>query len=273
MSISGKDGIKAVVMPTFNGKDEVFRVFRTKFGAYARVKGFDKVMSGAEKVPAWDKAAKTTAEDEAETKNNLGYALLLLSIDGKAFPLVQSAVMAKQPEGDLCEAWNTLIRVYESRTEEAKVDLTTEYHNYALESFKTDPEMWFNELKEKRNRLRLMGDLISDTQEIAHILSKMPSEYDHVVATTYQLMTAAPTTVTLESIKESVRRFWKKRHSSEGQKKSSEEAFFTKKFKGNCNKCGKQGHKGADCWSSKKKYSDSNNSGAGEKKIPTNELV
>ena len=36
-------------------------------------------------------------------------------------------------------------------------------------------------------------------------------------------------------------------------KKDPEEAFFAKKFKGPCNKCGKQGHKGANCWSKKGK--------------------
>ena len=36
-------------------------------------------------------------------------------------------------------------------------------------------------------------------------------------------------------------------------KKDPEKAFFAKKFKGTCNKCGKQGHKGADCWSKKGK--------------------
>ena len=36
-------------------------------------------------------------------------------------------------------------------------------------------------------------------------------------------------------------------------KKDPEEAFFAKKFKGTCNKFGKQGHKGADCWSKKGK--------------------
>jgi hypothetical protein len=33
--------------------------------------------------------------------------------------------------------------------------------------------------------------------------------------------------------------------------KDPEEAFFAKKFKGICNKCGKQGQKGPDCWSKK----------------------
>ena len=34
-------------------------------------------------------------------------------------------------------------------------------------------------------------------------------------------------------------------------KKEADEAFFTKKFQGNCSKCGKQGHNGANCWSKK----------------------
>lgn len=81
---TSKDNIKAAAMPTFNGADEGFRVFMTKFAAYAKVKEFHKVMTGVEKVPAWDQATKTKDEEEAETKNNLGYALLLLSGDGKA---------------------------------------------------------------------------------------------------------------------------------------------------------------------------------------------
>lgn len=227
MSGSKDSSIKSVSTPTFSGADEGYRVFSAKFTAFARVKGFDKVMSGAEKVPAWDKASKSTDEEEAEKKNNLGYALLLLSVDGKAFPLVQTSVTTDQPEGDLHEAWKALKKVYDPTSAKAKVDLTTEYHNHVLTSFKSDPELWFNELKEKRNRLSLMGDTISDTQEMAHILSKMPGEYKNIVSTTYQLMAAAPTNVTLDSIKESVRQYWKANKDTDN-KKSGEEAFFTR---------------------------------------------
>ena len=39
-------------------------------------------------------------------------------------------------------------------------------------------------------------------------------------------------------------------------KKDPKELFFAKKFKGTCNKCGKLGHKGANCWSKKGKEAE-----------------
>lgn len=65
--------------------------------------------------------------------------------------MVQTAVTTKeQPEGDLHEAWKVLEASYDPVTAKAKVELTTEYHNNALKNVKTDPDIWFNELKDTR---------------------------------------------------------------------------------------------------------------------------
>ena len=60
-----------------------------------------------------------------------------------------------------------------------------------------------------------------------------------------------PAQVTAENLKGAIRDRYKYMKLSGAIKKEPDEAFFTKKVKGNFIKCGKQGHKGADCWSKK----------------------
>ena len=112
-----------------------------------------------------------------------------------------------------------------------------------------------------------MGSDISDEDMIAHLMHKVSSkEYESVVAYVQTMMRTNPAQITGENLKGVIRDRYKYMKLSGAIKKKPDEAFFTKKFKGNCSKCGKQDHKGADCWSKKGSEGKEGEEGAGTDK-------
>ena len=49
LTMSASDANESVSLPTFNGKEEAFQVWWTKFKAFATAKGFIAVLTGKEK--------------------------------------------------------------------------------------------------------------------------------------------------------------------------------------------------------------------------------
>ena len=130
--------------------------------------------------------------------------------------------------------------------------LKQDFANCAPKNGKTDPDAWFNELDDHKIRLGIMGSGISDEDMITHLMRKVSlKEYKSVVAYVQTMMRMNLARVTVENLKGAIRDRYKYMKLSGAIKKEPDEAFFTKNFKGTCNKCGKQGHKGTDCWSKK----------------------
>jgi hypothetical protein len=132
-----------------------------------------------------------------------------------------------------------------------RVDLEKDFRNCVLKSVRTEPDGWFNELEGIRFRLGTLGSSIDDDTILAHLLNSLPKDYGSLQQAQRSLLEIETETgrhVTVESLKRAIRNAHKDMKS---RSKVPEEAFFAKKFKGTCNKCGKQGHKGPDCWSNK----------------------
>ena len=86
------DANKSVTLPTFNGKDEAFQVWWTKFRAFATAKGFVAALTGAEKgdLPMTEAQAldKTDAAEKkkikARERNSLAMAYMLQAFKADA---------------------------------------------------------------------------------------------------------------------------------------------------------------------------------------------
>ena len=150
---------KGLECPKFSGKDEEYQVWITKFEAYAKVKGFYKVMAGTEVLPLASQATKTTAELKVEEKNDTGYCTMLLAMDitGKAFPMVALVKMMELPAGCLKKEYDDIKKTYAPNTSTQVVILKREFSNCKPKSDKADPDVWFNELDMLKMRLAVMG--------------------------------------------------------------------------------------------------------------------
>ena len=101
-----------------------------------------------------------------------------------------------------------------------------------------------------RERLGNTSSAVLDGAYVAHMTNNLPESYKSLVVGRFGL---AHNTLTVEEIKTDIQDYYDLYFRDDvktttGTKNKSEQAFYTKgKFKGDCRKCGKYGHKAADC--------------------------
>ena len=124
---------KSLECPKFSGKDKDYQVWITKFEAYMKVKGFDKVMAGTEVLALASQVNKSAEELKSEEGNDTGYCTMLLAMDStrKAFTMVALAKTAALPAGCLKKAYDDTKKTYAPNTSTQTVLLKKEFSNEA----------------------------------------------------------------------------------------------------------------------------------------------
>lgn len=190
---------------------------------------------------------------EAISQNEDAYNFLTLSCTDSAFKWVESA------RGDARLAWKTLVRRCDKKEEEDVVKLLREFQNFKMKT-EDHPEDYIMELEFMNEKIAAAtnGETRKSEQELkAHIVSNVPKEYNTVVTTTDGQLHK----ISLEELGTKLRmtydRLVENRDIEEnGDKKTlaltvKDNKKFTPRtpgrFKGTCRKCGKYGHKAADC--------------------------
>lgn len=283
MSDKGEKSIKVIY---FTGKQGGWRVWNRKFMARANRCGYKKMLEGTLKIPTQHTINLIEAKDEADytaaDKKNLelfklnekAYEDLLLSIDGEsksgkvAFNLVDNAVTPENPDGNCKIAWDRLVNKYAPKTAPSYIHLKKEFANSKLKSAAHNPDDWITDLEFLRtqmNNVKIVGKTdLTEVDLIIHILSNVPEDYEVVVSKIEEQLKDLTTTVKLEDVRTDLssryKRIQKNEEETTNEKGLSSRtieqlaeldetalAAFIKQFKGLCSKCGKYGHKGADC--------------------------
>ena len=141
-------------------------------------------------------------------------------------------------------AWEKLVKVYESNTMSDMVDLMDKWSKCILDG-DSNPDVWFNDLAQIRERLTKSKAPISDETAVAHIITKLPESYRPLVVG----LKLSSTEYSVEDIQKEVRDFWNRFIKDDQPNSKGGVALYGEqgKFKGNCRKCGKYGHKASDC--------------------------
>mmetsp|Transcript_5434 Transcript_5434/g.9894 ORF Transcript_5434/g.9894 Transcript_5434/m.9894 type:complete len:659 (-) Transcript_5434:1478-3454(-) len=213
------------------------------------------------------------------------YSDLILSIDGGtdmgevAFSIVQTSVTDENPDGDCKKAWERLCNKYASKLMPAYNDLRKAFFNLRLKYDDQDPDVLITKLEKIRNRMNSISingkTKVSETVLILHVLANLADAYAVPVQKLEGDMDTDPKSVTIETVRTKLNAQYlcikkKARRNRRNQStpahdqalmamadyiatmSQSEVAAFVKTFKGTCHKCGKYGHKGADCRGGKK---------------------
>ena len=133
------------------------------------------------------------------------------------------------------------------------------YGNSSLGDVTKDPDDWISSMEGTITEIELIDAKmdISDQDFLLHILNNLPKEYDVVLdGLESQLDETGDKALTLvmvcEKLSERYARIKKKVDYDDNAGREHKRALFAKdwhppQFKGTCHKCGKYGHKGADC--------------------------
>ena len=238
-------------MPTFDGTDAKWHVWKAKFVAYACYKGFEGILSGDEVSPGERDSAgmkivpSDNDEKRAKRNNTVAYASLIMACQSGPFGYVNGARSEEFPNGNAKEAWDKLVSTYESSNMANVIALSGQWTKCTINE-NENPDIWFVELDRIRERLSHTSSAISDGAYVAHVINNLPEVYKSLVVGKFGL---ASSELTIQEVKKNVRDYYDLYVRDETKtNKNGEQAFFSKsKFKGDCRKCGKYGHKAVDC--------------------------
>jgi len=275
MDESDKTTIK---IAPFTGKQSDWSVWREKFMARAKRKGYKETLLGKTVVPA--ESDSLTAADKtklaARKANNTAYEDLLLLIDGEqasgrvAFNIVRGAKTGDLPDGDAALAWKRLSDKYEPKSAPSRLALKNEFNTKVLKNANSDPDAWLTELEDLRVRLIAAGSRMDDDELLEHVLNNLPKEYEIVVSKLEDRLGSTTDPLTIEDVRSALnlkyQRLSKGKSGSSNNSKDDEHetALFAGGFKGKCNNCGEWGHKGYQC---PKKGSNENGNNSGGNKF------
>ena len=239
---------------TFTGKRNDWRQWSKKFLAVAEKREYRSILET-------DPDELDIKIDDKKKMNSLAYNDLLLAMtEDVSFGLVDEATSSTYPEGDARTAWGKLMQRYESQTNASRVKLMGQFTSSKLRKNSQDPDPWISELELMRIRLKKMGSKIDDEYLMMHIMNNLPSAYDGLIENLEDRLDSTLDPLTISVLRDKVSEKYEKIKRRRGIKDEvsdsedeEEKALFAKQFKGRCRKCGKFGHKAADCKSDIKK--------------------
>ena len=168
-------------------------------------------MLGTEVAKKEDEKLTNKEEMRIRKANNAAYASLIMACKGGAFEHVNGARSAEFPNGSAKLAWEKLNQVYKSNTMLDMVELMDRWSKCSLEG-DNNPDVWFNDLAQIKDRLVKTKAPISDKTMVAHIITKLPEQYRPLVVG-LQLTT---NTYKVKEIQKQVRDYWNRYVKSEG---------------------------------------------------------
>ncbi|KAL9180795.1 hypothetical protein ACHAXT_011248 [Thalassiosira profunda] len=214
--------------------------------------------------------------------NSAAYSDLLLSMDvgssvGKvAFFLVESATTDDNPDGSVKVAWDALQHKYWPHAAATYAKLDADWNAVRLLSAKTDPATLLIQLEMLMKKQNYVADGVqgkskkTETDVVMRLATPgvLPAEYHQLQKDLLRDLQRGDQPLTLDGVdgvRERLNNEWlivkstlassaggeHALHAADSDRRldalESEFALFAGRFKGLCNKCGKQGHKGADC--------------------------
>ena len=144
---------KSIVLPTFNGKDEAFQVWWTKFRAFVTAKGFVATLLGKEaKMPSKESDALDPTKDadkpkiKVKERNSLGMAHLLQAFKAEAdISLVHETMDSDWPGGLAYLTVEKLMAIHKPKDNVREVKVYTKLLQVKMKK-KEDPKVPFEQV-------------------------------------------------------------------------------------------------------------------------------
>jgi hypothetical protein len=249
---------KSVKLPSFNGTQESFPMWWTRFEAYATVHKFEGaiMMTGPEPdMPskASDVIDESTDDGKkkaaAKKRNAIAIASLSMAFTTEAMMrLIYKSKSTDWPGGLAHQVVKSLFKKFRPIDTVTKVELQQALGEVSMKQ-KEDPAVIFEQIGSIENRYSDGTTTISNEELMAVVLNAAPKEYKSVLTTEQRIKGNALTLDDLESAMTQLYRQMYPREGTNGRNDMDSEIALSA-FNGICFKCNKRGHKASDCTSS-----------------------
>jgi Reverse transcriptase (RNA-dependent DNA polymerase)/gag-polypeptide of LTR copia-type/Zinc knuckle len=191
-------------------------------------------------------------------RNRLLFGFLVSSIDQEA-TVAHLVCRTHFATGDGRAAWKDLVCKYAGTTSARMMEMLKEFRTMRM-SEGEDPDTHILRLTHLRAALEAIGEPITDGNMLTTVLQGLPPSYEAAVE-----LIEFNGTMTLPQVQAALKRKYDKRQrqlldsapasflSQAAPAAAPVSAPASAKFRGLCNKCGKPGHRAADCYSKKPK--------------------
>eukprot|EP00977_Amphora_coffeiformis_P005922 scaffold1253_cov146-Amphora_coffeaeformis.AAC.5 len=264
---------QSVKLPLFDGKAKSFTMFWMRFKAYGAVKGFLPALQvgGEGDMPA-DEATALDLNDptekrqaEAKKRNAVAVASLTMAFTTQALMKhVTKACNDDWPGGLAHKIVKSLFAKYRPKDNITKVELRMMLNKVSMKN-NDDPDKLFEQLGEIVNYDT--NGSVDEADLMAVVFTVAPERYQSVLSA---VQLEKKDALTLEDLEEAMDQVWRQKSATKnGGRKDEEDKEMSlagtdggkggygnkKKFSGNCNMCGKKGHRAIDCWNNPKNAS------------------
>lgn len=242
----------AVKVPTFDGDEANFPVWKMRFYTFAKLKNFKQalVKDGEMNLPLReDEVIDTTTEIGAKQKaamhrNDVAMACLTMAFTSETLiGMVYKSQTLLWPSGRAHIIMSSLMEQYEPKDRTLKVEMRKRLNGVKLSSGE-NPKKMFEQLAAIQNAYSNSERNIGDDELVAVVLGQAPKAYTTVLATEERIR---GDNLTLKDLEQAMNVQWRISGVDVDEQEAEESELGLSSFAGTCYKCKKSGHKAFQC--------------------------
>ena len=239
-------------VPTFDGDEDKYPIWWSRFQAVAKLKGFNKALvdGGDPDLPDWEDQVIDTTTPEgkrmqaAVKRNDVAISCFTMAFTTESLiGLIYKAQDDIWPNGLAYRVVDELKAMYRPKDRISRVELRARLNKVKMNQTE-NPKVLFEQVAAIQNMFKSSELTIDDEEMIAVVLGQAPKCYTTVLATEQQIR---GDTLMLKHLEKAMNTHWRINGADVENGENEESELGLTSFEGVCYKCKKTGHKAYQC--------------------------